>query len=201
MNFGELRDDFRLKLNRRDITPTQVDSYLRASIQRAQRLLRVPAMEFRTVYNVGSDYDRMPIPGNYLKLVSLTFNDENELHHTDLTTALRGAKFIGRTTSYSRDGGAWILAPRPRPGDKVYLVYHVDFAVLNDATDSNWITQVAPDIVVSGALSAACRTYVDPRRDSYEADFIQGITDLNIQATDDELTNAQIAPTHSFDCD
>lgn len=199
MTFGELRDDFRMKLNRRDITPTQVDAYLKASIQRTQRLLRTPASETVAIYHIGSEYTLMPVPGNYLKLVSMRLNDDHEITRADLSTVLKAARYSGCTNWFCRDGGNFILGPKPTEGDKITIIYHTDFSDLVSANDYNWLTEVAPDVVVNGALAAACRTYVDPRRDSYEGDFLQAITDLNMQAADDELLNSSISPCNSFD--
>lgn len=199
MNYGEVKKQFQGALNRRDITPTQVAMYVKGACQRAQRLLRVPAAENVVVFEVAGGFDKLFIPGDYLKLVSLTHNDGPELRRVDLSTTLRHAKYVGCPTYYTRQGSEFIIGPKPPVGSLLTMVYQTDLSELNADTDENWLTQIAPDLIVNGALAAACKFYVDPRADGYEADFTRDVTDLNIQAADDELTNAAITPAYNFD--
>lgn len=200
MNYGEVKAQFRGALNRRDITPTQVDMYVKNACTRAQRLLRVPAAEDVLEYFIAEGFEsRLYIPGDYLKLISLTTGDGEELRRTDLTTVSRLACFHGYPKFYARQGPEFVIGPKPQGGSTLRLTYHVDMSALSADTDENWLTTIAPDVLINGALAAACKFYVDPRADGYEADFVRDITDLNIQAADDELTNAAIMPSHSFD--
>lgn len=200
MNYGEVKRQFQGALNRRDITPTQVAMYVTGAIRRAQRLLRVPAAEEVLEYFIAEGFQsRLYIPGDYLKLISLSTQDGEELRRTDPSTVARYAQYEGCPKFYARVGPEFIIGPRPVQGTVIRLVYHVDMAELNVDTDENWLTTVAPDLIVNGALAAACKFYVDPRTDAYEADFTRDITDLNVQAADDELTNAALMPSHSFD--
>lgn len=200
MNYGEVKAQFQGALNRRDITPTQVAMYVKNACQRAQRLLRVPAAEDVLEYFIAEGFEgRLFIPGDYLKLISLSADGGEELRRTDLSTVMRLSQHEGCPKFYARQGPEFIIGPRPCGGTTLRLVYHVDMSTLSADTDENWLTTIAPDVIVSGALAAACKFYVDPRADGYEADFVRDITDLNIQAADDELTNAAIMPSHSFD--
>jgi hypothetical protein len=200
MNFGEVKAYFQGALNRRDITPTQVGEYIKASCRRAQRLLRVPAAESSLEYYIEPPFfGKLFIPGDYLKMVSLTTEHGHELRKADPSTVSRLSQYEGYPQFYARVGPEFVIGPKPKAGTTIKLLYQVDLGELSADTDTNWLLTVAPDVVVNGALSAACMFYVDPRRDGYEADFTRDITDLNIQAADDELTNAALMPTHSFD--
>lgn len=197
MNYGEVKAQFVGALNRRDITPTQVDMYVKGALQRAQRLLRVPASEQVVTFVTAEGFKRLFIPGNFLKLVSLSTN-HGELRRVDATTAMRLAQYEGCPQVFSRATNEFIIGPRPKYGDEIVMVYQSDLTALSADTDENWLTKIAPDIILSGALAAACKFYVDPRRDDYEAEFTRDITDLNVQAADDELTNAAIMPAYDM---
>jgi hypothetical protein len=130
-------------------------------------------------------------------MVSLTTN-HGELRRVDTDTAMRYAQYTGIPRYYARSGAQFIIGPKPQMGDEIVMIYQSDLASLSADTDENWLTKVAPEVIVNGALAAACRFYVDPRGADYEATFVRDITDLNIQASDDELTNAAIRPAHNM---
>jgi hypothetical protein len=196
MNYGEVKAQFQGALNRRDITPSQVAMYVKNACQRAQRLLRVPASEQVVVFEIDQGFTTLAIPGDYLKLVSLTTQHGHELERVDLQTALRYSQYEGCPRFFSRHATGLVIGPKPKVGDLLTMVYQADLSELNADTDENWLTQTAPDVIVSGALAAACKFFVDPRAEGYEADFTRDITDLNIQAADDELTNAALTPAY-----
>jgi len=200
MNYGEVKAQFRAMLNRRDITPSLVENFIKSAIQRAQRLLRVPASESVAYIPVEDGFDGLDIPGDFLKLVSLTIGDQ-ELTKVDLTTALRESRYPGVPRFFARNGSKFIIGPRPATGDVIQLVYNADFSALTEDTDSNWLTEIAPDIIYNGALSLACGHYTDPRKQVFEDDFVKAIVDLNNQASEDELTNAQVMPAYSLNFD
>jgi len=200
VNYGEVKTDFQKKLNRRDITPSQVESFVRGAIQRAQRLLRVPASESIVEDTIEEGFEILSVPGDFLKMVSFSINGQ-ELTRRDLSTVHRLAKTPGIPRHFCRDGDVFRVGPLPYAGDTLRLVFSADFSALNADVDTNFLTEIAPDIITDGAMSAACRHYSDPRGQAYEDSFVKGIVDLNNQAAEDELTNAQITPAYSFDFD
>lgn len=200
MTYGEVKAQFKAQLNRRDVTPSQIEMFVKQSIQRTQRLLRVPASEATVFYPVDNDFDKVTIPGDYLKLVSISI-DDHELARASLPYVQQGMQYEGIAKWFARQEGYFLIAPRPSQGSVVRIVYSADFTGLHDDTDINFLTEVAPDVIVAGALSAACAHFNDPRRPAFEEQFTTSIVDLNTQALDDELTNAQVTPGLSFDFD
>lgn len=124
MNYGEVRAQFQGTLNRRDITPSQVEMYLKQGIQRAQRLLRVPASENTYIINVGKSFRSLPIPGDYLKMSSLVHEGPcgiTELALVDMNKALSMGRHTGTPLGYCRQNAEWIIGPRPVLGSTLVL--------------------------------------------------------------------------------
>jgi hypothetical protein len=201
MTYGEVKAQFLAMLNRRDITPSQVEAFLKHSLQRAQRLLRVPASESEFTSTVLEGFTGLDVPGDYLKLVSLCVDDGAPLARASLTQARLLAQTDGTPTVFHRDRFKFIIGSRPKVGSVIRLIYLADFTALANDSDTNFLTEIAWDVVVSGAMSFACKHFVDPRGDGYEQKFLEGLQDLNNQAFEDELTNAQIEPAYALDFD
>lgn len=209
MNYQDLQTAVQQGFNRRDVTTTQIQGFITTAIQRTQRLLgtRVPANEQTLLYTVPSDgtfIGYLAIPGDYLKFVSMTVDGGNSLDRRSLSEVQRWATYVASGQSptalvgvpkmFARDGAQFLIGPQPQMGSVVKLVYNADFSGLVNPTDYNWLTTIASDILIDGAVSQACKTYTDPRRDTFESSFTASIVDLINQAADDELTNAQVNP-------
>lgn len=199
MNYAELIDLFKKRLNRRDVTQTLVETFIAGSIQRAQRLLRTPGSEVGTTITFGAGDKVIAIPGDYLKGISITVDDGTELKKGSLSEALAASRNVGVPYVYARNRDVWVIGPRPNPGAEINIVYHANFATLQNPTDSNWLTEIAPDIIIDGALAEACIHFTDPRKDTFEGKFLTSIVDLNTQAQDDELAGAVVSSGLDFD--
>lgn len=198
MNYQELQTLFKQRLNRRDITQTLVEGFITHSIQRTQRLLRTPGSENAAIINLIDGEATITIPGDYLKMVNVFVDDGEPLTRTDLSTVIRASRYPGTPRFYARNRGDLVLGPRPSGASQVTLVYHANFALLSAPADSNWLTEIAPDVIIDGALSKACEHFTDPRKDSFENSYVTAIVDLNTQAQDDELANAQMGNGYSL---
>lgn len=199
MTYGELKTKFQSRLNRRDITASQVEDFIKSAIQRAQRLLRTPASETTLETTVDGSWSGLTIPSDYLRFVTLMVDNGDELQRVSLTEARRASRSPGTPRVFARDRDEFVIGPAPLLGSVITLVYHEDFAVLSGNTDTNWLTEVAPDVILNGALSDACDHFTDPRKQTFEDNFVKSIVDLNQVASDDELTNSFVRPSHSFD--
>jgi hypothetical protein len=199
MTYLELQTLFRQRLNRRDITQALVETFIQGAIQRTQRLLRTPGSEVATEITFGELDDTIAIPGDYLGMVSMLVGESNELARVNLSEALRLSRVTGIPTVYARNRDQFVIGPKPYPGDIITIVYHANFAILAGPDDSNWLTEIAPDVIIDGALSKACQHFADPRKDTFEATYTQAIIDMNLQAQDDELFGAVVGSGDSLD--
>lgn len=207
MNYGELQAQFEGLLKRRDMTPTQSSIFLQQAVSRVQRVLRIPPMEKSvSVTYDGSTFQNgeIPIPNDYLRLIALTVTtpdgEERELKQKDLTTVLRdrwgGAS--GCPRSFTRRGGLWVFGPTPSVGTVIRIDYYDEFPTLSAPSDSNFLTSGPTDLVIYAALTYAGEWFVDKRTPNWEARFQQIVSEIQNQADQDALVNAEVASAYDI---
>lgn len=199
MNYGELKTQFEGLLKRRDLTTTQRDIWLQQAIARVQRVLRVPSMERSASYTTDST-GLIAIPGGLIQLKSIAVEaTPKDLPARTLQEVLQARKDLtGAPTMYCRADGFYVLGPFPTVGTVVVVDYYAQQVALSADTDTNWLTEIAPDVVVYGALSLACDWFIDKRAATFEGRFTQFMGELQEQADRDELLNASMAPAHQY---
>lgn len=190
-------------MNRRDLFANQalVSTFLRGSIMRIQRELRVPAMEKWVQVTITAPYTGLVIPSDYIELIGIYPQADyvNRLRRDKLERALNYAQFAtDKSMLYSRQGGVWILGPAPSIGDVLMLGYYAEVTPLVNPTDTNILSIIAWDLIVYGALVLACEYYNDKRRDGFEARFTQIKDDLQDMGDDDELDEGHMELCHAF---
>ena len=205
--YADCKTDFLNILNRRDCSDALADTYLQQSIQRIQRLPRIPAMEKSvevTLDDVTYFTDRrLAIPNDYLKLKDLIVNDEIVMSRRDLRMVLGlAANSTGTPIYFAREGAAWALAPTPQDPTVVRIDYYAEFSATVAPGDISTLTIIAKDLVVYGALSYACDRWNDKRGEKFEGRFTQIINDIQGMADDDELTGgACVSLAYEYPCE
>lgn len=203
MNYGQVKAQFQAVLNRRDITPTLTENFIKQSIQRAQRVLRVPAMEKSVEIATAANEEMVSVPGDLLSFITVMWQDASgywhKLSRRDIGWVYAQRQYVGNTAYYARQDGDLVLAPQPITAGKVRIDYFADFSNLINDTDTNWLTEIAPDVIIYGALSFAADYFLDNRRDSFEQRFVGGVEELLTQMQIDELSaGAAISPAYSM---
>lgn len=214
--YGNVRDKFVARANRRDMTTTLADSFLQDAITRVQRGLRVPAMEKSIIVSIDDTYTTnggIYIPSDYLQMRRMMYNEEYAVQKQDESIVIPLAKYEqGEPRLYCRRGGIWTLAPTPdgpitNPDstityNQVRIDYYAEFpAMINDG-DETIISDIASDLLVYGALSYFADHYSDKRGDKFEARFMQILSDLEGMGDDDETAGgASVQPAFFFDDD
>lgn len=196
MNYGEVKDYFSKVLNRRDITPSLTGIFINNAIQRTQRLLRLPPMEKSVI--VTPTNGAVDVPGDLLQFIAVIVDDK--VHGRISLSDLLNYRSIQSTfNGYAIQDGEVLLTPIPPAGAQVRVDYYGDFTSLVADTDSNWMTEIAPDLIVYGALSYACDYFLDNRKQLFEERFINTVAELAEQRMMDELSaGAQIQPAYSM---
>lgn len=203
MNYGQVKAQFQAVLNRRDITPTLTENFIKQSIQRAQRVLRVPAMEKSVEITIGAYDELVEVPGDLLSFISVMWQDSNgywhKLSRRDIGYVYDQRQFVGNTAYYARQDGDLVLGPKPITAGKIRIDYYADFSDLSADTDTNWLTEIAPDVIIYGGLSFAADYYLDNRKDAFEQRFVAGVDELLTQMQIDELSSgAAISPAYNM---
>lgn len=205
MNYGDLKADFLGLLKRRDITDTQADSFIQKAVTRVQRVLRIPPMEKSiavtydgSVFNNG----QIPIPSDYLRLIAISATppgcEEREIKQKDLQSVLALVPINDRPTGFARRGGYWQFGPTPPAGTVFRIDYYDEFPAFANATDTNYLTQGAQDLITYGALSFASDYFLDKRGPGFEATFLRIVNEIENQAQQDALINAEVSAAYEF---
>jgi hypothetical protein len=202
MNYGELKTHFTSMLNRRDLTATLRDTFLQTGISRIQRELRAPFMEKTVLYTVGSSYDGIEIPADYIALIALTIVDqETKLIRVDLGKALDAATRVGEPQVFARQVGKWVIGPTPLEDDVVRIDYVAEVEALVNDEDENTLSIIAPDLVTYAGLVLAAEYFLDRRLEYFEARYKDTLGLIQAQAHDDELSNAAMLPCTYYEDD
>lgn len=198
MAYLDVKTQFLGLLNRRDITPTLTNTFLNFGVQRIQRELRVPAME-KIAEFICDGTNRVPVPGDYLEALNVYTNstaEQNRLIKTDMQTILNFQNISGSPRYYTRISGNFHVGPFPAAGTSIFIHYYADTSGLVADTDINWITEVAPTLLVYAALSYASDYFLDDRKQMFEASYIQIAEQIQNMALQDELENASISSAY-----
>lgn len=199
MNYGAAKAQFQALLNRRDITPSLVTNFMNSSLQRVQRVLRVPAMEKAQIITVGTDFTGISIPGEFLQLVSLTANG-TQLRQGSLDEVLKLQETgEGNPRVFYRLLNKFIVGPNPSKGTEFRMDFIGDFGEITSDVDEPTILEIAPDLVIYGALVFAANYYLDQRLSTFENTFQTLLMEYQAQAYDDAIGGgAAITPAYSF---
>lgn len=199
MNYGAAKAQFQALLNRRDITPSLVTSFMNSSLQRVQRVLRIPAMEKAIIVTVGTDFQGITIPGEFLQLISLTAGS-TQLRQASLDEVLKLQELgEGEPRIFHRLLNKIIIAPSPAVGTKLRMDFVGDFGEIESDASEPTVLEIAPDLVIYGALVFAANYYLDQRLETFETTFQTLLSEYQAQAYDDALAGgAAISPAYSF---
>ena len=190
MTYAEIKTMFTGILNRRDITPTQITTFINLGIQYVQRKLRVPPMEALLEFTA-TGTKNVPVPGDFLEIIAIyvddTTNGQSTLEKRDLGTVLRAASQAGTPRYYCRTGLNFVIGPVPAEGTDIYVSYYQDAVALEEDTDTNWMTDAMPSVVVYSALRYAADHFLDDRKKLFEATLLEDMSDVQEMANRDEL--------------
>lgn len=209
MNYLQVKTQFQAVLNRRDITSTLTENFVQQAIQRAQRLLRVPAMEKSVIVSYLKDDESLDIPGDLLQFINVFWTNNGDgvtiplqiikLERTDIGNVRVLRNSVNTPSAYARQIDQIVVGAKPISDGSLRIDYYANFPSLSADADHNWLTDIAPDIIIYGALSFAADYFLDNRKDAFEQRFQEGLAELTNQAIMDELAaGAAIQPAYSM---
>lgn len=200
MNYGDLKSHFNDLLNRSDITTALTERFIDQGIARIQRQLRTPMSERVLNITITGQTESLTLPSDFMEIISLYMN-EYELERVSMRKYREVAHTAveGKPRMFVRQAEKILLYPQPTSGT-LSLYYHGEFPALSVDSDSNVLTNAAPDLVIYGALTFASDFYLDTRAEQFETKFTQFLIELQEQANDQELQGGtqSVLPAYSF---
>jgi len=198
MNYAALRDSFKSKMNRDDITDVAANTYIQNAIARTQRLLRHSGLEKVAEYVIGDDYDGLDVPNDFIE-PKMMYTDSGEVKKKDFSVLLRMPKIIGSPSVYARVAAKFHLRALPASGSTIYFIYYGEDTPLTNDGDESVLSLVAPDIILAGACADACEDFIDDRKEMFEQKFVSRVEEVNLQARLEDLSGELVMePAHSF---
>lgn len=194
MNKLGIRNQIKGLLNRNDLTDAQADIFIDQAIARIQRTLRVPSMEKTVVYTTGTtSKDLLTLPTDFLQLKHL-YTSTGTIKYVDLSEYLQTQDSPGNPPSiYTRIQGGLQIKSSPPVGYKIYMVYYGEIPDLVSDTSTNFVTEIAPDLLVYGALTFAADFFLDERKDAFEASAVRIYDEITTQAIEMEFAQEGMA--------
>ena len=205
MAFIDVQNDVMTILNRRDLTNTQLLSFLDKGARRINREIKCPAQEgtiSHTFDGTEAYPGRLLVPGDMLQVISIYLNDasnQRTLIKRDKATVMVAAQTVATPAYYYREGATYILGPQPPNTTTLYIDYYKDATGLSAPTDTNWLTDAAPDLLSYAALTYASDFFMDERADKWESRYQQIAASIQGLADDDELHDASIGAAYNTD--
>lgn len=199
MNKLGIRNQIKALLARNDVTDAIVDTFIDQAVARIQRTLRVPPMEkIQTFTTTETNRQILVLPSDFMKLKHLYINNY-ALEYADVATFLRTQDAPGNTPRiYTRVQGSFLLKPTPPIGLTITMVYYGEIPDLNTDDATNFVTDLAPDLLVYTALSYAADYYIDDRKAAFEEVAQRAYSELEAQAIDLEFSQEGLTVNTAF---
>jgi hypothetical protein len=197
MDKSALRKQFKLLLNRNDCSETLADTFIDQAVGRIQRTLRIPSMEkAATIIFSEALPDSFVLPNDFLDFIDIYFDEVDggaKLERVPRGAFLGTPRTGGRPRVYIRTGAGVQVRPLPALGTQIELLYYAEVPDLITDTDSNVFSDIAPDLVIYGALSFAGDHFVDERKPSWEDTYIRIYGEIVEQARELEFSGSDAA--------
>lgn len=203
MNKAGIRTQLLGLLNRNDCTNAQADIFIEQALARIQRTLRVPAMEAQEVITTNdTNGDTIVLPADYLNMKYIYTPKEDGtslmLEYKDVATFLAIPSSVGVPAYYTRIRGELKMKPYPQVGSTINMIYYNEIPDLVNDTDENFLTIIAPDLLVYGALTFAADYFVDDRKQVFEERFAAVYSEVDEQARLVEMDQSSIAISPAY---
>lgn len=198
MNKGQIRSQFLALLNRNDCSNELADTFLEQGLARIQRTLRVPAMEKVQTYTANDIApNSLILPNDFLNIKHLYCNS-TLLEYVDLNRYLQHVNNVDTPRIYTRIQGELKVKPTPAEGTEIFMVYYGEIPDLTSDTATNFITEIAPELLVYGGLTYAADYFIDERKPLFEETFNRVFAELTEQAYLTEFEQSAMAIASPF---
>ena len=198
MNKSQIRSQFLNLLNRNDCSNELANTFLEQSLARIQRTLRVPSMEKMETYTVNDvTPDTLILPNDFLNIKYL-YSGDTLLEYVDLDRFLRTPGSVDTPRIYTRIQGSLKIKPTPPECTEILMVYHGEIPDLPTDASTNFITEIAPELLVYGALTYAADYFIDERKPLFEETFGRVFAELMEQSYMTEMEQSAMSMASPF---
>lgn len=193
---GDLRTSILSWAERSDLTTAQLNDFIALTETYANRVLRVPSMEWRAL--VSATDGRIVIPLDFLRLKNISWlgQDSTSQDRYDLESATWERVNTERLlyssgaipTIFARQENFWYISSAPADDDIFEVSYYRFIPGLNDTTQTdNWLLQVGPEVYLFGGLYFTYMFLQDENKAQYwKALFDNALAGVQSQGDDSE---------------
>ena len=201
MNKSQIRTQFLALLNRNDCSNELADTFIEQSLARIQRTLRVPPMEKMETYTVNEETpETLILPEDFLNIKYL-YSGQTLLEYVDLGKLLGQYPQVDTPRMYTRIQGSLKMYPTPVEGTQILMVYYGEIPDLTSDSSENFVSVIAPDLLIYGALSYAADYFIDERKPLFEETFNRVYGELVEQANLTDMSQSSLAMGTPFNYD
>lgn len=203
MNKLGIRNQIKGLLARNDTTDPIIDNFIEMAVAKIQRTLRVPPMEKSDITVVAEESPgTIILPNDFLRLKHLfTVNlpRNYSIEYVDPATFMQTQDAPGNTPKiYTRIQGSLLLKPTPPVDLQLQLIYYGEIPDLVEDTDTNFLTEIAPDLLIYMALTYAADYYIDDRKDLFAQTADTAFQQLMDQSYETEMSQEGLMVSTSF---
>lgn len=200
MNKAGIRSQVLALLNRNDCTNEIADSFIDMAQSRIQRTLRIAPMERQEIYTTNDvAADMLTLPQDFLSMKYL-WSGDRMIEYKDLATFLNIPTSSGPPQYYTRIRGGLQIKPVPPVGTVVNMIYYGEFDDLTTDTSDSALTNIAPDLLIYGALTFLADYFVDDRKQAFEDRYNAIYSEIEEQSRSVEWDQAtlNVAPAYAY---
>jgi hypothetical protein len=203
MNKLGIRNQIKGLLARNDTTDSIIDNFIDMAVAKIQRTLRVPAMEKMLITTAAAEEPQiLVLPNDFLRLKHLYLSNASRnwpIEYKDVTSFMQMPDAPGNTPKYyTRVQGTLLLKPAPAAGTQITMVYYGEIPDLVADTDSSWLSDIAPDLLIYTALAFAADYYIDDRKEAFSSVAEQAFRELLDQAYEIEMAQEGLVVSTSY---
>lgn len=192
MTLATVRTTFQGILNRTDCTNAQADIFLNLGLMRVQRRLRIPTMErMLTATASGSAEPSIALPNDVIELMDVIprADGAKPLERLSYRALIQRPFSEGdQPKAYARLANVLHFRPAIPDGGIVDVLYYGEFGPLNNDSDENGLTRVAPDLFIYSALVFAGDHYTHDKRQEWAQTFEGLLAEMNDMAAQEAKT-------------
>jgi len=214
MNFGELKTYLRALINRKDITDALAAQFIQQAQDRLERWPQVDPsksaprpsfMQKFVSFILDADSDEagaFTVPADFLELIDF-YSGSTEMERVDMSKFVQiDDTNIGTPRYFLQTGHTIRMRPIPLEDTTLYLRYYgTQPQFVTDEDENAWSVSCV-DALIFGAAELAAYHYEDDRLGSFQAKFLQSLSELQDQSLAEDFSGPmRIQPAYSYPCE